>query len=57
MHGVLDEMEFFRFDRTKKTFWIMYKAYVNSGRMAEANTILCMMGKHGFGFPRGGFIQ
>uniref|UniRef100_A0A0D9WGE3 Pentacotripeptide-repeat region of PRORP domain-containing protein n=1 Tax=Leersia perrieri TaxID=77586 RepID=A0A0D9WGE3_9ORYZ len=57
MHGVLGEMEFFRFDRTKKTFWIMYKAYMSCGRTAEANTILGMMCKHGFGFPRSGFIQ
>ncbi|KAF0928265.1 hypothetical protein E2562_039292 [Oryza meyeriana var. granulata] len=51
MHGVLDEMEFFRFTRTKMTFWIMYKAYMSCGRTAEAKTILGMMGKHGFGFP------
>ncbi|KAL5229454.1 hypothetical protein ABZP36_028230 [Zizania latifolia] len=57
MHGVLDDMEFFRFDRTKKTFWIMHKAYMSCGREAEANTILGMMWKHGFGFCRGGFVQ
>ncbi|XP_006654392.1 pentatricopeptide repeat-containing protein At2g30780-like [Oryza brachyantha] len=57
MHGVLDDMAAFQFDRTKKTFWIMYKAYASCGRWAEANTILGMMGKHGFGFPHDGFIQ
>ncbi|XP_062231355.1 pentatricopeptide repeat-containing protein At2g30780-like isoform X2 [Phragmites australis] len=57
MHGVLDEMEWIRFDRTKKTFWIMHKAYVSCGRRAEANTILAMMWKHGFGLPRGVFVQ
>jgi hypothetical protein len=51
MHGVLDEMECFKFDRTKKTFWIMHKAYVSCGRTTEANTILGMMWKHGFGLP------
>ncbi|KAL5203499.1 hypothetical protein ABZP36_014451 [Zizania latifolia] len=57
MHGVLDEMEFFRFDRTKKTFWIMYKAYMSCERRAEANTILGMMWKHGFKLPHGGLVQ
>ncbi|PUZ66028.1 hypothetical protein GQ55_3G274000 [Panicum hallii var. hallii] len=51
MHGVLGEMECFKFDRTKKTFWIMHKAYVSCGRTTEANTILGMMWKHGFGLP------
>ncbi|URD75069.1 PPR repeat [Musa troglodytarum] len=36
MHGVLDEMENFRFSRTRKTFLIMYKAYYNTGRRPEA---------------------
>jgi pentatricopeptide repeat protein len=49
MLGVLDEMECVRFDRTQMTFWIMHKAYVSCGRKNEANTILAMMCKHGFG--------
>ncbi|CAD6272165.1 unnamed protein product [Miscanthus lutarioriparius] len=57
MHGVLDEMECFKIDRTKKTFWIMYKAYVSCGRRTEANTILGMMWKHGFGLPRSISVQ
>lgn len=57
MHGVLDEMEYFRFDRTKKTFWIMHKAYLSCGRRSEADTILGMMWKHGFGSPSGVFVQ
>ncbi|WVZ98499.1 hypothetical protein U9M48_043933 [Paspalum notatum var. saurae] len=57
MHGVLDEMESFKFDRTKKTFWIMHKAYVSCGRRTEANTILGMMWKHGFGLPRNISLQ
>ncbi|XP_066366699.1 pentatricopeptide repeat-containing protein At2g30780-like isoform X3 [Miscanthus floridulus] len=57
MHGVLDEMECFKIDQTKKTFWIMYKAYVSCGRRTEANTILGMMWKHGFGLPRNISVQ
>uniref|UniRef100_A0A452Z3B2 Pentacotripeptide-repeat region of PRORP domain-containing protein n=2 Tax=Aegilops tauschii subsp. strangulata TaxID=200361 RepID=A0A452Z3B2_AEGTS len=57
MHGVLDEMEYFRFDRTKKTFWILHKAYLSCGRRSEADTILGMMWKHGFGSPSGVFFQ
>jgi pentatricopeptide repeat protein len=49
MHGVLDEMKCFRFDRTQMTFWIMHKAYVSCRRKNEANIILAMMCKHGFG--------
>ncbi|KAJ0977599.1 hypothetical protein J5N97_013073 [Dioscorea zingiberensis] len=48
MHGVLDEMELFRFDRTKKTYLIMYKAYSEIGRRWEAETVIGMMWKHGF---------
>ncbi|KAK3135733.1 hypothetical protein QOZ80_5BG0422740 [Eleusine coracana subsp. coracana] len=57
MHEVLDEMECFRFHRTKKTFWIMHKAYVSCGRRDEANTILAMMWKHGFGLPSRIFVR
>lgn len=48
MHEVLDEMENSRFNRTKKTFLIMYKAYSSIGRKLEANTVIGMMWKHGF---------
>ncbi|RWW06699.1 hypothetical protein GW17_00029952 [Ensete ventricosum] len=51
MHGVLDEMENFRFDRTKKTFFILYKGYSNIGRRLEAETVIGMMWKHGYGNP------
>ncbi|KAF8719786.1 hypothetical protein HU200_024542 [Digitaria exilis] len=57
MIGVLDEMECYKFDRTKKTFWIMHKAYVCCERRAEANTILGMMLKQGFGLPHSIFVQ
>lgn len=49
MHGVLDEMENFRFNRTRKTFLIMYKAYANTGRRSEAESVFGMMWKHGLG--------
>ncbi|XP_074557132.1 pentatricopeptide repeat-containing protein At2g30780-like [Curcuma longa] len=49
MHGVLDEMENFRFNRTRKTFLILYKAYANTGRRSEAESIFGMMWKHGLG--------
>ncbi|RRT36494.1 hypothetical protein B296_00050496 [Ensete ventricosum] len=51
MHGVLDEMENFRFGRTKKTFFILYKGYSNIGRRLEAETVIGMMWKHGYGNP------
>ncbi|CAL4900723.1 unnamed protein product [Urochloa decumbens] len=57
MHRVLDEMECFKFDKTKKTFWIMHKAYVSCGRRTEANSILGMMWKHGFGLPSSVSVQ
>ncbi|CAL9037517.1 unnamed protein product [Musa banksii] len=51
MHGVLDEMENFRFGRTKKTFFILYKGYSNIGRRLEAETVIGMMWKCGYGNP------
>ncbi|XP_072984447.1 pentatricopeptide repeat-containing protein At2g30780-like [Typha latifolia] len=57
MHGVLDEMENYRFERTKKTFLIMHKAYLNVGRRIEAETIRGMMWKHGFASDEDCFIS
>ncbi|KAH7666879.1 Tetratricopeptide-like helical domain-containing protein [Dioscorea alata] len=51
MHSVLDEMELFRFDPTKKTYLIMYKAYSEIGRRWEAETVIGKMWKHGFVTP------
>ncbi|KAG6520304.1 pentatricopeptide repeat-containing protein At2g30780-like [Zingiber officinale] len=56
MHGVLDEMENFRFDRTRKTFLIMYKAYANTGRRSEAESVFGMMWKHGLGNSDDAFV-
>ena len=56
MHAVLDEMEVYKFNRTKKTFVIMFKAYWKTGRMSEAESILGMMWKHGFCAPEDSFI-
>ncbi|RZR80813.1 hypothetical protein BHM03_00006903 [Ensete ventricosum] len=56
MHGVLDEMENFRFSRTRKTFLIMYKAYYNTGRWPEAATVIGMMWKHGYGNDEDAFV-
>ncbi|KAK8942088.1 hypothetical protein KSP40_PGU012713 [Platanthera guangdongensis] len=55
MHRVLDEMENFRFDRTKKTFLIMYKEYSKAGRRSEAEILVGMMCKYGFLGPKGCF--
>ncbi|KAL0905240.1 hypothetical protein M5K25_027431 [Dendrobium thyrsiflorum] len=52
MHGVLEEMEHFRFNRTKKTFLIMYKAYSKAGRRSEAEIVVGMMCKYGFLEPK-----
>nr|CAD1829153.1 unnamed protein product [Ananas comosus var. bracteatus] len=49
MHSVLDEMENYRFNLTRKTFLIMYKAYWNVGRRSEAETVIGMMWKQGLG--------
>ncbi|CAL9116469.1 unnamed protein product [Musa acuminata var. zebrina] len=56
MLGVLDEMENFRFSRTRKTFLIMYKAYYNTGRRPEAATVIGMMWKHGYGNDEDAFV-
>lgn len=57
MHEVLDEMESYRFFPTKKTFLIMYKAYSTIGRWEEAQTVIGMMWKHGFGYPEDALLS
>lgn len=54
MHEVLNEMESLRFNRTKKTFLIMHKAYWSLGRRLEANTVVGLMWKHGITSPANG---
>ncbi|KAL5995086.1 hypothetical protein ACLOJK_025144 [Asimina triloba] len=51
MEGVLDEMETSNIDPTKKTFLIMYKAYLKSGQKSKVERILVTMCKQGFGIP------
>lgn len=51
MESVLDEMEVLRFNPTKKTFLIMYRAYLKSGEKSKVQRLLGIMCKHGFGIP------
>ncbi|XP_077240601.1 tetratricopeptide repeat (TPR)-like superfamily protein [Tasmannia lanceolata] len=51
MESVIHEMETYKFDPTKKTFLIMYKAYSKYGRRDKVKQILGIMCKQGFGIP------
>ncbi|KAJ3676524.1 hypothetical protein LUZ60_003936 [Juncus effusus] len=53
MRGVLDDMASFRFDRNKKTFWIIYKACLSSGRKSEADSVVGLLWKSGYENPVG----
>lgn len=48
MESVLNEMENVNLSCTKKTFWIMYKAYRISGQRYKVAQVIGSMWKHGF---------
>ncbi|KAK6940888.1 Pentatricopeptide repeat [Dillenia turbinata] len=53
MVGVLQEMENFNMNPTKKTFIIMYNAYLKHGQKDNVEQVLGMMYKNGYDFPLG----
>ncbi|MQL76883.1 hypothetical protein Taro_009271 [Colocasia esculenta] len=48
MKSVINEMEAYKFEPTKRTFWIMHKVYANVGKKVEADGVLGLMWKNGF---------
>lgn len=51
MEMVLDEMSRLNFDFSKKTFWILYKAYSQWGQKSKLKQVLGMMCRHGYSIP------
>ncbi|AES99047.2 PPR containing plant protein [Medicago truncatula] len=51
MQNVLEEMDSVNMQRTKKTLWIMYKAYWSCGQRSLVLKILGQMFKHGHEVP------
>lgn len=51
MEGVLNEMENFNLGCTKRTFWILYKAYSRCGQRYKVAKIIGLMWKHGYDVP------
>ena len=55
MHNVLEEMEMVNLECTKKTLWIMYKAYMRNGQSSMVLKTLGQMFKHGYEVPLSAF--
>ncbi|KAL2320901.1 hypothetical protein Fmac_029870 [Flemingia macrophylla] len=55
MHNVLQEMENVKLACTKKTLWIMYKAYMTHGQTSMVLKTLGQMFKHGHQVPLDAF--
>ncbi|CAL5186915.1 unnamed protein product [Lathyrus oleraceus] len=55
IQNVLEEMDDINMNRNKKTLWIMYKAYWNSGQKSMVLKILGQMFKHGYTVPNDAF--
>ncbi|OWM87176.1 pentatricopeptide repeat-containing protein At2g30780 [Punica granatum] len=53
MESVLDDMEKFHLNCTKKTFFILYNAYSTRGQKHKVKRLLGLMCKRGYGFPVG----
>ncbi|ONH93741.1 hypothetical protein PRUPE_8G249700 [Prunus persica] len=51
MESVLNEMENFNLGCTKRTFWILYKAYSRCGQRYKVAKIIGLMWKHGYDVP------
>lgn len=54
MERVLSEMDRVNMDFSKKTFWILLKAYRKWGEKDKLHQVLGMMCRHGYGIPMNG---